>query len=393
MTGKKNAFFSFFYRMREGQRNLMQADQEKMAAEIEKRERRDSAAAAAALAAVHADKVNRSRSRSRSGGDSPILNLTKLSGEANNRSGEQRQSSSLRLGSSGTRGPGSESPLSDGRNDDIGVTEDEDLDDDDSQPRHKKHKTDDKVNNNKEAPTSTPSSLASTLSLPGFPPGLAAGLAAAAGGADGSSPQQQGLGSIYGLIGNIQALLKMAVENAKQEERTLLTSSKMESPEVEELKKNTQVYLRRFKKEKRYRRRLQEQLEQETKRRVQMEEALRVTSAETLKRITESFKELEDKQKQQQQESADDETEDKRSDDVGADADDDDDDDSTKKSQTNDDIADDDNSDIDDSKVENNAFNAAQFAMKPNNNRSESASPPSLPKAGAGAGKLSFTTP
>ena len=42
--------------------------------------------------------------------------------------------------------------------------------------------------------------------------------------------------------------------------------------EFEELKKNSQLNLRRLKKEKRYRRKLQEQLEIETKRRVQMEE-------------------------------------------------------------------------------------------------------------------------
>ena len=60
------------------------------------------------------------------------------------------------------------------------------------------------------------------------------------------------------------------------------------------MRRNTQIYFRRFKKEKRYRRKLQEQLEQETRRRVQMEEALRVTSADTLKRITESLaKEME----------------------------------------------------------------------------------------------------
>ena len=61
------------------------------------------------------------------------------------------------------------------------------------------------------------------------------------------------------------------------------------SSELDELKRNTQVYLRRIKKEKRHRKRLQEQLERETRKRVQMEEALRVTSAETLKRITETF--------------------------------------------------------------------------------------------------------
>ena len=40
--------------------------------------------------------------------------------------------------------------------------------------------------------------------------------------------------------------------------------------ELDELKKNTALYFRRFKKEKRVRRRLQEQLEMETKRREQV---------------------------------------------------------------------------------------------------------------------------
>ena len=130
------------------------------------------------------------------------------------------------------------------------------------------------------------------------------------------------LGSVYSLITNIQALIKVAVENAKKEERTKLEdggkrywiacykldcflyiwclhlgNSKTDPNkpsgdlihELEELKKNSQLNLRRLKKEKRYRKKLQEQLEAETKRRVQMEEALRMTSAETLKRITESL--------------------------------------------------------------------------------------------------------
>ena len=72
------------------------------------------------------------------------------------------------------------------------------------------------------------------------------------------------------------------------------SSSEDVHKEIDELRRNTQIYFKRFKKEKRYRRKLQEQLEQETRRRVQMEEALRVTSADTLKRITESLaKEME----------------------------------------------------------------------------------------------------
>ena len=58
---------------------------------------------------------------------------------------------------------------------------------------------------------------------------------------------------------------------------------------MDELKKTNQLHLKRFKKERKYRRKLQEQLDLETKRRIQMEEALRMTSAETLKRITESL--------------------------------------------------------------------------------------------------------
>ena len=44
--------------------------------------------------------------------------------------------------------------------------------------------------------------------------------------------------------------------------------------EMEELKKNTDLYFKRFKKEKRVRRRLQEQLEIETKRREQVKKGI-----------------------------------------------------------------------------------------------------------------------
>ena len=93
---------------------------------------------------------------------------------------------------------------------------------------------------------------------------------------------------------------KVAVENAKKEERSnqgtgeLKTDSKRLEHEMEEVKKNRDIYLRRFKKEKKYRRKVQEQLEVETQRRLQMEEALRsmtsgMTSSEALKRITDTL--------------------------------------------------------------------------------------------------------
>ena len=185
--------------MREGQR--LQADQEKIAAEIEKRERRDSAA-------IHNNTSHESqqqqqqKNNEKARSTSPInLNLAKSDKDdsGSNGNSEFRNSSGLdpnsfRMGSSGTRGPGSESPISEKIEEDM--SEEDDLMGDTP-----KKKTEDKVNNNKEVPSSM-ASLVSSLSLPGFPAGLL--------GADGAQGQQN-LGSIYGLIGNIQALLKMAV--------------------------------------------------------------------------------------------------------------------------------------------------------------------------------------
>ncbi len=171
------------------------------------------------------------------GSESPILNLTKPGGQ-----------NSSHLGSSGTRGPGSESPLSDaaapnssalagatgatgrggGRASSGGGIElsDDDDDDDLSDTNEKKE-----ANNNKEssgvtatggsdsatATGATPTSLAA---MAGFP-----GLAALGSGAEATSGGNQ-LNSVYGLIGSIQALLKMAVENAKQEERQSMSQKR-----------------------------------------------------------------------------------------------------------------------------------------------------------------------
>ena len=46
---------------------------------------------------------------------------------------------------------------------------------------------------------------------------------------DAANPGAQQLNSVYGLIGNIQALLKMAVENAKQEERQQMQKCKIKT--------------------------------------------------------------------------------------------------------------------------------------------------------------------
>merc|ERR1711953_1228517 len=180
--------------------------------------------------------------------------------------------------------------------DDVYVS-DNDIDDlasneGDKSNKSQNDKSEDKVNNN------------GTSALPvtqgGLPsPGLLAGLPGLLANTESGSGEGQ-LASVYGLMSNIQALIKVAVENAKKEERTnqgtgeLKTDSKRLEHEMEEVKKNRDIYLRRFKKEKRYRRKVQEQLEVETQRRLQMEEALRsmtsgMTSSEALKRITETL--------------------------------------------------------------------------------------------------------
>ena len=56
--------------------------------------------------------------------------------------------------------------------------------------------------------------------LPG--PGLLAGLPGLLANADAVGGGEGQLGSVYSLITNIQALIKVAVENAKKEERTKL---------------------------------------------------------------------------------------------------------------------------------------------------------------------------
>jgi hypothetical protein len=72
--------------------------------------------------------------------------------------------------------------------------------------------------------------------LAGFQNLLAAAAASGGGQAGEGRPGEAGgdpaaanqLSSMYGLIGNIQALLKMAVENAKKEERQLMSQKSKE---------------------------------------------------------------------------------------------------------------------------------------------------------------------
>ena len=271
--------------MREGQNRLAEQERAAAAELLEKqRERRDSVAAAAAVAsAMNPRESSPMGNPVHHRPPGPAAISAAGSGPLPERPLGLNLSSKPALPvEQQSQRHGSESPISTGNSpippiddDDDDVLTDEDIDPKRSSDGKKEEDNhEDKANNNNNAAGgNNPAAL--TAGLAGLE-GLAAAAAAANGGGE--------VNSVYGLIGNIQALLKVAVENAKAEERQNLL--KTDGSEMEELKRS---FLKRLKKEKRYRRRVQEQLEQETKRREQMEEALRVTSAETLKRITESL--------------------------------------------------------------------------------------------------------
>jgi len=110
-------------------------------------------------------------------------------------------------------------------------------------------------------------------------------------------------GSVFQMMNQIQSLIKMTVEKAKQEEKhtthqkcdlkgELEKEKESQSAirkKIEEETKTTDLYLRRFRKEKRLRRRLQEQLENETRKIQALEAALRSLSYETLVKVKESI--------------------------------------------------------------------------------------------------------
>ncbi|XP_055934234.1 dachshund homolog 1-like isoform X2 [Argiope bruennichi] len=120
---------------------------------------------------------------------------------------------------------------------------------------------------------------------------------------DGGSPTGQVVSSIETLLRNIQGLLKVAADNARQQERQINIEKaelKMEVLRERELRETLEkqlleeqrtriLYQKRLKKEKRSRRRFQEQLEAEVKKRAQYEEALRTTSADTIRLLNDTL--------------------------------------------------------------------------------------------------------
>ncbi|XP_014471980.1 PREDICTED: dachshund homolog 2 isoform X3 [Dinoponera quadriceps] len=133
--------------------------------------------------------------------------------------------------------------------------------------------------------------------------------------------QDPSVSSTETLLRNIQGLLKVAADNARQQERQInyeKAELKMDVLREREVKDSLErqlqdeqkvrvVYQKRLKKERRARKRLQEQLDLEVKRRTQLEEALKATgaSSEQVRAITESLvQELELERKSRQHQAA-----------------------------------------------------------------------------------------
>ncbi|XP_076655421.1 dachshund family transcription factor isoform X3 [Halictus rubicundus] len=116
--------------------------------------------------------------------------------------------------------------------------------------------------------------------------------------------QDPSVSSTETLLRNIQGLLKVAADNARQQERQInyeKAELKMDVLREREVKDSLErqlqdeqkvrvMYQKRLKKERRARKRLQEQLDLEIKRRTQLEEALKATGASTeqVRAITEN---------------------------------------------------------------------------------------------------------
>jgi len=105
------------------------------------------------------------------------------------------------------------------------------------------------------------------------------------------------MGSMFQMMNHIQSLISRAVENAKQDDAPngeLKTEEGRETQsaikkKIDEESKTTDFYLKRFRKEKRLRKRLQEQLDLESRKIQKLEAALRNISYDTLVKVKESI--------------------------------------------------------------------------------------------------------
>ncbi|XP_054717186.1 dachshund homolog 1-like isoform X2 [Uloborus diversus] len=208
-------------------------------------------------------------------GHSPVLNLSQHSSRPSN----QNQNPTTNEHS------GSENAYNDGPDDDDNDSED---DDDDDEREH------DLSDNPDVSSTANTDRLPSSQQQMGVYPTM---------GGESGPMQGQTASSMETLLRNIQGLLKVAADNARQQERQINLEKaelKMELLREREVREGIEkqlldeqrtriLYQKRLKKEKRTRRRVQEQLEAEVKKRAQYEEALRSNSAETLRLLNESL--------------------------------------------------------------------------------------------------------
>ncbi|XP_042898638.1 dachshund homolog 1-like isoform X3 [Parasteatoda tepidariorum] len=206
-------------------------------------------------------------------GHSPVLNLSQNSSRGGGGGGGGG------VGLHSAEGSGSEGPYNDGADDDYSDDDDDDRDQDFSDHPD--------VSSTANGERLAPSQM--------FPFSHLA--------VDGGSPTGQVVSSIETLLRNIQGLLKVAADNARQQERQINIEKaelKMEVLRERELRETLEkqlldeqrtriLYQKRLKKEKRSRRRFQEQLESEVKKRAQYEEALRTTSADTIRLLNDTL--------------------------------------------------------------------------------------------------------
>ncbi|XP_035211083.1 dachshund homolog 2-like isoform X7 [Stegodyphus dumicola] len=221
-------------------------------------------------------------------GHSPVLNLSQHSSRPSNSSSNNNNPTTNGPGGGGGGGAGgehsgSENAYNDGADDDDNDSEDDDDDD-------REQDLSDNPDVSSTANTDRLTSSQQQLAYPNM-------------GGEVGPLQGQAASSMETLLRNIEGLLKVAADNARQQERQINLEKaelKMELLREREVREGIEkqlldeqrtriLYQKRLKKEKRTRRRVQEQLEAEVKKRAQYEEALRSNSAETLRLLNESL--------------------------------------------------------------------------------------------------------
>ncbi|XP_025830052.1 dachshund homolog 1 isoform X2 [Agrilus planipennis] len=238
-------------------------------------------------------------SRSESPNPSPVLNLSKnASGGSAGSLGDGDHSGSEAEGADTAPSPRSPTHSAPDDDDDDNISDPEDDDEKDQD-------LDEGDLPLPAAPVSDPQQTALNYST----------LASAVASANGPGPDST-ISSTESLLRNIQGLLKVAAENARQQERQInyeKAELKMDVLREREVKDSLErqladeqkikaVLQKRLRRERRLRKRLQQDLETEIKRKVQLEEALKAAGgSEQLRIINESFHQNETQQQHQQQ--------------------------------------------------------------------------------------------